>query len=248
MIIVTDYHPNGSLYDYLETRSLTEKESLRLILSAAAGLCHLHTEIEGKPNKPGISHRDLKSKNILIKRNGEAVLADFGLSVCSVLKEKGVDRLPLNIKSGTKRYMPPEVLDDSMKIQWFESYRQADLYSFSLILWEIGSRTLTPPAPETNGLKDECEQYQVPFYNLTTADPSYDEMKSIVCDRGLRPPIPERWDRSLLLRVLKKVVPECWHPIPNVRPSSLRLKKTLVELKESIESPSSPPHLLFHMN
>lgn len=53
--------------------------------------------------------------------------------------EKGVDVIP-NIKQGTKRYMPPEVLDDTMKTQWFEAYKQADMYSFALVLWEIGRR------------------------------------------------------------------------------------------------------------
>jgi len=146
--------------------------------------------------------------------------------------------------------MPPEILDDSMKFQWFESYKQADMYSFALILWEIGSRTLTPP--QTGGLKDECESYQVPFFSLTTADPSYDEMKSIVCDRGLRPQIPERWSGpSIFLRSLTRVIQECWHPIPIVRPSALRLKKTLVGLKETVESPSSPlpqPQFVIQMN
>jgi serine/threonine protein kinase len=141
MIIVTDYHSNGSLYDHLQTHTLTEEETVRLVLSSVAGLCHLHLEVEGKPYKPGIAHRDLKSKNILVKSNGETCIADFGLAVCSTSGEKGVDVIP-NIKAGTRRYMAPEVLDDSMKVQWFEAYKQADMYSFALILWEIGRSTV----------------------------------------------------------------------------------------------------------
>ena len=46
---------------------------------------HLHNEIHAsgfkKTHKSSVAHRDLKSKNILIKKDGECVLADFGLAV-----------------------------------------------------------------------------------------------------------------------------------------------------------------------
>lgn len=45
-----------------------------------------------------------------------------------------------NPRVGTKRYMAPEVLDETINERSFESYKQADMYSFALVLWEIGSR------------------------------------------------------------------------------------------------------------
>ena len=49
------------------------------------GLEHLHNEIHAstfqKTHKPPVAHRDLKSKNILMKSDGACVLADFGLAV-----------------------------------------------------------------------------------------------------------------------------------------------------------------------
>ena len=49
--------------------------------SAAAGISHLHTEIRGTKGKPMIAHRDIKTRNILIKRDLTCVIADFGLAV-----------------------------------------------------------------------------------------------------------------------------------------------------------------------
>jgi serine/threonine protein kinase len=81
MLLITDYHENGSLHDYLQTHVLDSSSLLSLALSAASGVAHLHTEIFGTRGKPAISHRDIKSKNILVKRNGQCAIADFGLAV-----------------------------------------------------------------------------------------------------------------------------------------------------------------------
>ena len=66
--IVTHYHPQGSLYDFLNrVQSIPVEMAYKLILGALNGLSHLHTDIQGKQNKPFIAHRDIKSKNILVK-------------------------------------------------------------------------------------------------------------------------------------------------------------------------------------
>ena len=45
--LITQYHPHGSLYDYLQRHAVTRDAALTLALSAASGLVHLHTELIG---------------------------------------------------------------------------------------------------------------------------------------------------------------------------------------------------------
>ncbi len=52
--------------------------------------------------KPAIAHRDLKSKNVLVKRNGMAVIADLGLAVKHDSSTNTID-IPSNHRVGTKR-------------------------------------------------------------------------------------------------------------------------------------------------
>lgn len=47
-----------------------------------------------------------------------------------------------NTRQGTKRYMPPEVLDESINKFSFDAYKQGDMYSFGLCVWEVAKRTI----------------------------------------------------------------------------------------------------------
>ena len=45
-------------------------------------------------------------------------------------------------KVGTNRYISPEILGDSFFDTEFKCYKQADVYSFGLVLWELCRRTI----------------------------------------------------------------------------------------------------------
>lgn len=45
--LVSDYHEHGSLFDYLNRYTVTVEGMIKLALSTASGLAHLHMEIVG---------------------------------------------------------------------------------------------------------------------------------------------------------------------------------------------------------
>ncbi|CAG9839744.1 unnamed protein product [Diabrotica balteata] len=223
MLLITDYHECGSLYDYLQDNCLDPSRLLLMAQSIASGLSHLHIEIYGTKGKPAIAHRDIKSKNILVKRNGECCIADFGLAVKYLSETKEID-VPPNVRSGTRRYMAPELLDKSMNVHNFEAHKMADMYAFALVMWELGRRCVTG-----DKLKG-ADEYAVPYYDCVPSDPSFEDMLQVVCVKKIRPQIPLRWEGEEVLQTLAKVMQECWHSNPDVRLTALRVKKTLAKL------------------
>lgn len=230
MLLITDYHELGSLYDHLQKNVFTPQMLKVFAMSLASGLAHLHTEIFGTPGKPAIAHRDLKSKNILVKNNGQAAIADFGLAVKYTSESDEIQIAP-NSRVGTRRYMSPEALDQSMDMKCFEAFKMADMYSFSLILWEICERCVTTsPSTKATSVEEHC----LPYHDVVPSDPSFQDMYEVVCVKGIRPPVSPRWQSEDILAVLAKIMQECWHPTPAVRLTALRVKKTLNKLDANL--------------
>uniref|UniRef100_A0A146M0I2 NUAK family SNF1-like kinase 1 n=1 Tax=Lygus hesperus TaxID=30085 RepID=A0A146M0I2_LYGHE len=73
MVLVMEYAAGGELYDYLSKQKVLEESEARRIfrqIAMAVYYCHKHQ----------ICHRDLKLENILLDEQGNAKIADFGLS------------------------------------------------------------------------------------------------------------------------------------------------------------------------
>ncbi|XP_076227490.1 TGF-beta receptor type-1 babo isoform X6 [Nomia melanderi] len=215
--LITDYHEKGSLFDYLNRSTVDTNGMIRMALSIATGLAHLHMEIVGTQGKPAIAHRDLKSKNILVKTNGTCAIGDLGLAVRHDVITDTVD-IQLNNRVGTKRYMAPEVLEETINMSHFDSFKRADVYALGLILWEIARRC------NVGGIHDE---YQLPFYDLVPSDPTIEEIRKVVCTDRQRPSIPNRWQSIEALQVMSKVMKECWYHNAAARLTALRIKKSL---------------------
>lgn len=62
----------------------------------------------------------------------------------AVMHSQSSDYLDIgnNPRVGTKRYMAPEVLDEQIRTDCFESYKWTDIWAFGLVLWEIARRTI----------------------------------------------------------------------------------------------------------
>jgi TGF-beta receptor type-1 len=61
-----------------------------------------------------------------------------------------------------------QVLDETMNVNHFDSFKRADVYALGLIFWEIARRC------NVGGIYDE---YQLPFYDAVPSDPTIEEMR-----------------------------------------------------------------------
>ena len=196
--------------------------------------------------KPAIAHRDIKTKNILVREDTfTCVIADFGLAV-TYDSRKAELNVKENYRVGTKRYMSPEILDDSIENnKTFESYKRADVYAMALVMWEVLRKTsftnkmLSEEIPsqriEAEPLltSNECNEYVLPYHLDVGPDPSFEEMKKVVCIDKRRPDLPILWSsgQNPFFAGLVNIMKECWHEKPDVRQSMLRIKKNLQELQ-----------------
>jgi len=235
--IITEYHHNGSLYDYLNLSGLkqTTTDTLRMALSIVNGLDHLHTAIESCRGKPALAHCDLKSKNILVKADLTCCISDLGLALCGD-KNGNVTQNPATIRTGTKRYMAPEILSKTINYRSLLQFQNAEMYSLGLIFWELLRRTSFEIADEKSigGIKSYTYDYKLPYYEYIQSDPDEQQMIQIVCEKKKRPEINPLWTQVPILSELTHLTEELWVENAKGRLNALRLKKSLNQIKKKV--------------
>ncbi|XP_054827816.1 TGF-beta receptor type-2-like [Eublepharis macularius] len=206
--LITAYHSQGNLKDYLSKHILSWRDLQKMAGSLVSGVAHLHSDYTpcGRPKIP-IAHRDIKSTNILITNEQQCVLCDFGIAL-RLDPALSVEDFANSGQVGTARYMAPEVLDSRVNLEDLESFKQMDVYSMALVLWEIASRC---------DVIGEVKSYELPFGSKVQEQLCMEVMRDIVLHGRGRPEIPSNWLIHQGMHFLSDTITECWDHDPEAR-------------------------------
>jgi len=118
--ITMEYVPGEDLKSFIRrSRQLAVGTAIAIGKQTCEGLAAAH--------RLGVVHRDLKPSNIMIDREGNVKIMDFGIA--RTLGEKGITGAGLMI--GTPEYMSPE------QVEGEEVDQRSDIYSLGIILYEM---------------------------------------------------------------------------------------------------------------
>ncbi|CAA3017043.1 lectin-domain containing receptor kinase -like [Olea europaea subsp. europaea] len=141
LLLVYDYVPNGSLHSLLYSSMgtvLSWEQRFNIIKGVASGLLYLHEEWEKV-----VIHRDVKSSNVLIDRDMNARLGDFGLAR---LYDHGQNSHTTNVV-GTIGYIAPELTRTG------KASKGTDVFAYGILLLEIAcGRAPVTYEPDRNAI------------------------------------------------------------------------------------------------
>jgi len=166
--ITMEYVAGEDLKSFIRRAApLNSGKAVLIARQVAEGLAEAH--------KLGVIHRDLKPQNIMIDKDGNARIMDFGIA--RLVGAKGITGG--NVMIGTPGYMSPE------QVEGQEADPGSDLYSLGIVLFEMltGRLPFEGETPLSIAVKQKSE---------APPDP-----------RTLNPQIPEDVDR-IILKCLEK--------------------------------------------
>jgi serine/threonine-protein kinase len=119
-----------SLRDRIVRGPMPLPDALRVLRDIARALAHAH--------RHGVVHRDIKPENILLNRDGDALVADFGVAKALEAAARETDEPhggslgTVSLQFGTPTYMAPEQAAQSSATD-----HRADLYSLGVVAYEL---------------------------------------------------------------------------------------------------------------
>jgi serine/threonine protein kinase/Flp pilus assembly protein TadD len=140
---IFDFHETNGIYyivmQYVEGKNVRQLVNGRpLELKSALSIAVQVTDALAYTHSRGIIHRDIKAGNVMVTKNGQAKILDFGLAKLmeSEVSEdaKGIDKTEiteLGIPYGTATYAAPE------QAKGEKTDHRADIFSTGVLLYEM---------------------------------------------------------------------------------------------------------------
>jgi formylglycine-generating enzyme required for sulfatase activity/dienelactone hydrolase len=124
LFIAMPYYDGETLRQAIERGPLTANEAARIAGQIAAGLAAAH--------RAGIVHRDLKPANVMLTRDRQVKIVDFGLAkVFSETQATSTRMTGAGMTVGTVAYMAPE------QVMGGDVDARADVWAFGVTLYEM---------------------------------------------------------------------------------------------------------------
>lgn len=168
--LVMTYCPNGSVFKLVG--SISEQQMWLFIRDVASGLAYLHEQ------HPPIIHQDIKPDNILIDKNGNYVITDFGISkqARNTLRRSSVVK---SNSTGSVSYMAPERFSKQSN-----PIKASDIWSLGATIYELAVGDVP-----FNGLGGSLQRHGADIPDLPT---EFSHDLNMVMQRCLQ---QETWDR-----------------------------------------------------